>query len=83
MTEVNCQICGKVLRIDFYECPDCGFKNPQLQLVRRHIYRISFSPEVTVTMKRMALDRGKSVDAFVNEAVEWYISKIATREADG
>ncbi len=74
---VGCPVCGKQLPIDFFECPDCGCRNPQLQLVKREVCRISFAPEVFRAMKRSSIRKGWSVDRFVNEAVEFYISSLS------
>lgn len=76
---VGCPVCGKQLPIDFFECPECGQRNPQLHLVKREVIRVSFAPEVFRTMKRKAIFKGWSLDKFVNEAVEFYITEIAKR----
>jgi hypothetical protein len=73
-TRVNCPICGKELPLDFYECDECGCRNPQLQLVKRHVMRISFSSEVASALVRVGIELGRSTDSIVNDAVEAYIT---------
>jgi hypothetical protein len=78
-TKVNCPICGKSLALDFFECDECGCRNPQLQLVKRHVMRISFAPEVASALVRVGIESGKSTDAIVNQAVEAYITAYMER----
>lgn len=80
---VGCPICGKKLPIDFFECPDCGCRNPQLQLVKREVLRISFAPEIIHSMKQMSIKRGWSLHRFANEAVEYYLTGIAMGRVRG
>lgn len=73
---VLCPACGRQLPIDFFECPDCGTRNPQLHQVKYEFFRVWLPPEVSRTMRRMAIKRGWSTDRFMAEAVEQYITKL-------
>lgn len=73
---VNCSICGRRLPIDFFECDACGFKNPQLHMVKREVIHLGFHPSLFRAIKLLSISRGVSIERFLNEAAEFYISEI-------
>ncbi len=79
-TKIKCTICGHAgLAIDFFECPICGYRNPQVHLLKRTQRTLWIADEVLRPLEKIAIRKGRPVDDLVIEAIEEWLSKTTKK----